>query len=155
MADLIPAREDAQPLVSWPGTSVRRYRNGLYLMPHDLADVIEEIPVEAGMAELGAGLGTLAFEDGAQPGLDPQLLDDGLTVRRRIGGEEFQPAGQQHTRKLKKLLQEEGVVPWMRDRLPLVYCGERLVAVGDLWIVAGATANPGIQVNWRARPALH
>ncbi|MEL7185215.1 MAG: tRNA lysidine(34) synthetase TilS [Pseudomonadota bacterium] len=155
MQDLIPAREDAQPLVSWPGTSVRRYRNGLYLMPQDLADVFDEIPVEAGRAELGSGLGTLAFEDGAQAGLDPVLLDHGLTVRRREGGEEFQPAGQQHTRKLKKLLQEEGVVPWMRNRLPLVYCGERLVAVGDLWMVADATANPGVQVRWRARPALH
>lgn len=155
MSDLIPAREDAQPLVKWPGTSVRRYRNGLYLLPQDIADVFEEIPVEGGRAELGAGLGTLAFEKGAKAGLDPGLLDAGLTVRRREGGEEFQPVGQQHTKKLKKLLQEEGVVPWMRDRLPLVYSGERLVAVGDLWVVADAAANPGVQVRWRARPALH
>ena len=56
---------------------------------------------------------------------------------------------------LKKLLQEEGVVPWMRDRLPLVYSGERLVAVGDLWLARDATSRPGIAVHWKGRPALH
>jgi hypothetical protein len=35
----------------------------------------------------------------------------------------------------EKLLQESAVLPWWRERLPLVYAGEKLVAVADLWIV--------------------
>ena len=155
LQDLLPAREDAQPHVTWPGTSVRRYRNRLYLMPLELAETFDGLEVEGARVELGAGLGALLFDSVDGPGLEPSLLDAGLTVRSRQGGEEIRLVGQSHTKKLKKLLQEEGVVPWMRDRLPLVYSGDALVAVGDLWMAADAAAEPGISVRWEARPALH
>ena len=153
--EVIPARADAQPLVSWPGASVRRYRNGLYLLPENLAEAIETAPLPGEKLDLGVGLGTLHFESGAEIGISPELFSAGLTIRPRTGGEEIQPQGQAHTRKLKKLLQEEGVVPWMRDRLPLIYSGERLVAVGDLWLAEDAASSPGIAVRWDGRPALH
>ena len=155
MSEVIPARDDAQPLVTWPGASVRRYRSGLYLLPEKLVQVLEYRDVSGSRAELGTGLGALNFESGAEVGLSEKLVMQGLSVRPREGGEEFHPEGQAHTRKLKKLLQEEGVVPWMRDRLPLVYSGEQLVAVGDLWIAADAVARPGVAVCWSGRPALH
>ncbi len=155
LKEVISARVDAQPLVSWPGASVRRYRNGLYLLPETLAEVVASVPVSGEKLELGTGLGTLRFEPGADIGIAAQLFGDGLTVRPRVGGEEIQPQGQSHTRKLKKLLQEAGVVPWMRDRLPLLYSGERLVAVGDLWLAEDAVAKPGVAVRWSGRPALH
>ena len=153
--EVIPARVDAQPLVSWPGASVRRYRNGLYLLPENLAEAIEPVPLCGQEQALGAGLGTLRFESGAEIGISGHLFGDGLTIRPRVGGEEFLPQGQSHTRKLKKLLQEAGVVPWMRDRVPLVYSGEQLVAVGDLWLAEDAVARPGIAVHWIGRPVLH
>jgi tRNA(Ile)-lysidine synthase len=155
MKEVIEARVDAQPLVSWPGASVRRYRNGLYLLPQNLADQVESRELEGIELELGPGLGVLRFESGADVGLSKALLDGGLTIKPRVGGERFSPYGQTHTRELKKLLQEAGVVPWMRDRLPLVYSGDRLLAVGDLWLAADAVTKPGIAVCWSDRPALH
>jgi len=153
--EIIPARVDAQPLMSWPGASVRRYRNGLYLLAADLADAIEAAAISGPEHELGVGLGRLQLEAGADLGLSPALFNDGITIKPRTGGEEFQPFGQTHTRKLKKLLQEEGVVPWMRDRLPLLYAGERLIAVGDFWLADNAVTRPGVAVRWIGRPALH
>jgi tRNA(Ile)-lysidine synthase len=153
--EVIPARKDAQPLVSWPGASVRRYRDGLYLLPEKLIESPQPIAASPGDVPLGAGLGVLQFAPGAAHGLSERLLDRQLQVRFRQGGEQFQPEGQAHTRKLKKLLQQEGVVPWMRDRLPLVYAGDELVAVGDLWLAAGAVSEPGVAVRWKDRPALH
>lgn len=153
--ELIPAREDAQPLVTWSGASVRRYRNGLYLLPENLADPVKSTAVSGKETELGRGLGSLGLEHGAVSGLHPDLLEQGLSIEVREGGEEIQLAGQGHTRKLKKLLQEEAIVPWMRDRLPLLYCGDKLVAVGDLWLAADAVAEPGFAVRWYGRPALH
>jgi tRNA(Ile)-lysidine synthase len=153
--EVIPARVDAQPLVSWPGASIRRYRNGLYLLPEILADAIESRPVSGDAVDLGAGLGTLCFDSGADFGVSAALFSAGLVIKPRAGGEEFHPQGQAHTRKLKKLLQEFGVVPWMRDRLPLVYSGDRLVAVADLWLAEDAVSNPGVAVRWIDRPALH
>ena len=155
MHDVIAARVDAQPLVSWPGASVRRYRKGLYLLPEKLADVIQMTRFAGDEVELGAGLGSLRLVAGADVGISQALVQRGLTIKSRSGGEEFQPQGQSHTRKLKKLLQEEGVVPWMRERLPLLYCGEQLVAVGDLWMAADAVSRPGVAVQWSGRPALH
>lgn len=153
--EVIPARQDAQPLVTWPGAAVRRYRNGLYLLPEKLIESPAVIEVSSDDMPLGPGLGVLQFVRGASRGLSEGLLSGDIQVRFRRGGEEFQPLGQSHTRKLKKLLQEEGVVPWMRDRLPLVYAGDELVAVGDLWLASAAVGEPGVAVRWKDRPALH
>ena len=153
--EVIPARQDAQPLVSWPGAAVRRYRNRLYLLPETLVESPAAIAVSSGDVPLGPGLGVLQFVRGAAHGLSEGLWNRDIQVRFRHGGEEFQPLGQSHTRKLKKLLQEEGVVPWMRDRLPLVYAGDELVAVGDLWLASTAVSEPGVAVRWKDRPALH
>lgn len=153
--ELIPARADAQPLVTWPGAAVRRYRNAVYLLPEKLRATRPTGPVGQSPLELGGGLGVLCFEPGAPEGLSTALFERGLTLSFRQGGEEIQPIGHTHTRKLKKLLQEEGVVPWMRDRLPLLYAGNELVAVGDLWIAASAASEPGVGLRWQDRPALH
>jgi tRNA(Ile)-lysidine synthase len=44
---------------------------------------------------------------------------------------------------LKTLLQEGGVPPWERERLPLVYCAGKLVAVPGIGVAAGARAAAG------------
>lgn len=155
LAEVIPAREDAQPLVTWPGASVRRYRKHLYLLPEELLEPPRSVNVAAAEVPLGNGLGVLQFVRGARRGLSERLLEREIQVRFRQGGEEFQPLGQSHTRKLKKLLQEEGVVPWMRDRLPLIYADNELIAVGDLWMAASAVSEPGLELRWKDRPALH
>jgi hypothetical protein len=43
----------------------------------------------------------------------------------------------------------------MRERLPLIYAGEQLVAVADLWVAAGAASEPGTAVCWDDRPELY
>ncbi len=153
--ELLPARRDAQPQVRWPGGSARRYRDFLYLLPDLLADTLPVGPILGSKIDLGFGLGTLHFEPGVERGLDARLVGPGLHLESRKGGEKIRIDNQGHTKKLKKLLQEKGIVPWMRDRVPLVYSGERLVAIGDLWIAADAAASPGVSIRWTDRPALH
>jgi tRNA(Ile)-lysidine synthase len=156
LADLLPAREDAQPLVQWKGAEVRRYRDQVYVLPEK-----KSMPEKSALSltckglDLGAGLGELQLDAGAAQGLTSAVVDAGLEVRFRSGGEEIKPAGQLHTRKLKKLLQDEGIVPWMRDRLPLLYSDGELVAVADLWLASAAAAEPGVAVCWKNRPPIH
>jgi tRNA(Ile)-lysidine synthase len=156
--ELIPAREDAQPLVAWPGAEIRRYRDRLYVLgevsPVE-ALAATELTVDGGWLDLGRGRGQLRLEAGVAGGIDSETALHGLSLRFRKGGEEFCPARRKRTHKLKKLLQEDGVVPWMRQRIPLLYSGENLVAVGDLWIAAEASRTNGYGVKWRNRPALH
>jgi tRNA(Ile)-lysidine synthase len=100
-------------------------------------------------------MGELQLRSGAAVGLADAIVAAGLEVRFREGGEEIKLPDQLHTKKLKKLLQEEGVVPWMRERLPLLFSGGVLVAVADLWISASAISKPGTAVEWKNRPPIH
>ncbi len=157
VAELVPAREDAQPLVSWSGGEARRYRDRLYLMPgagsSGAAENVSTASTDC--IPLPGNLGVLRLRGGAKSGLSDAVLERGLELRFRSGGERFRPAGQRHTRTLKNLLQEEGIVPWMRERVPLLYSGGELVAVADLWVAADAENRPGTSVEWQRRPALH
>ncbi len=154
---VLQAREDAQPVVQWEGGEVRRYRGKLYLLPPlgEQAWPSEGRPLAPGHVSLGHGMGSLRLAPGAARGLSGAIVERGLSIHMRRGGEEIKPAGQAHTKKLKKLLQEKGIVPWMRDRLPLIYAGDELVAVADLWLAAGAASEPGTAVCWDDRPELH
>ena len=82
------------------------------------------------------------------------VAEDGrpVAVRFRQGGERCRPAGRSGSQTLKKLLQEYEVPPWWRDRTPLLYCGDELVAVADLWVCEGwqsPAAEQGLVVTWR------
>ena len=120
--ELIPARTDAQPLVTWPGGEFRRYREHLYIlapMP-DLQPVPEAMLRSDLAVDLGAGQGRLVLQAAEDGGIDRSVASQGLEVRYRRGGEEIALPGQPHRHKLKKLLQDEGIVPWMRERVPVL-----------------------------------
>lgn len=157
LEQLVQAREDAQPLVTWSGAEARRFRGMLYLLPDSLPDVPPEDMVLRldEPLELGPGMGTLSLSRPEAVGLSPDTIARGLTIRFRAGGESIRPCGQGQTKKLKKLLQEQGVVPWMRDRIPLVYAADRLVAVAGLWIAEEAASPAGAAVVWTDRPSLY
>lgn len=161
LAQVHHAGSDRVPLVAWPGGELRRYRGVLYLqapLPAGPgAGSTPELPTRAGaVLDLGA-LGRLRLVRATGRGLALARLAPVLTVRWRTGGERLRPAGTAHTRELKKLLQERGVVPWMRTRLPLLYSAGELVAVAGLWVAAEAAASgdvPALRVSWDRHPAL-
>jgi tRNA(Ile)-lysidine synthase len=64
-----------------------------------------------------------------------------LSWRYRQGGESLRPFVNSSTRALKNLLQEQRVPPWLRDRLPLLYCGVELVCVPGVAIAAAFLAS--------------
>lgn len=154
--ELLPAARDAQPLVRWPGGELRRFRRFVYVLPPLEYRVPPEdmvLAADGSTLPLGGALGSLALERAAR-GIDPLLVEDGLRVRFRAGGETLRPAGRSHTQPLKKLLQERGVLPWMRGFVPLLYADRQLVAVGDLWTAEQAMCTEGYVVRWLERPLL-
>ena len=110
------------------------------------------IPAGAEHVSVGGGLGKLRFVHGDR-GLDHALFERGLELRFREGGESMQTADM--TKKLKNLLQEAGVVPWMRDHIPLLFSDGRLVAVADLWMDAECVDDGGVSIHWENHPALY
>ena len=85
-------------------------------------------------------------------------LAEGLTLRFRAGGERFLPLGRRHRQPLKRWLQEAGILPWMRGRIPLLYRGTELVAIADLWLAEETrsveAAEPRWRVHWTGHPPI-
>jgi tRNA(Ile)-lysidine synthase len=84
-------------------------------------------------------------------------LPQDLQVIPRAAGELFRPAGARHHRPLRKWLQERGVLPWLRQRVPLVIAHGEIAAIGDLAYGHGFNAQPGEAswvVAWQGRPVL-
>jgi tRNA(Ile)-lysidine synthase len=147
VAQLLSAREDAQPLVSHPEIDARRHRDRLYLVPKqpDLAGLRdpddEGIIVkhaqafrwngEASMAFPDYG-GVLHFEVGSH-GFDPAWLTGRpLAIDFRKGGERLKLAPNRPTRGLKQLFQAANVPVWERPRLPIVSSGAELLFAAGL-----------------------
>jgi tRNA(Ile)-lysidine synthase len=157
LPDFFSARPDGAPCLAWPEGEVRRYRGRLYAgrpLPAKPGAVARG---EAATFDLGPGLGSLQLVESADGGLRAPL-PAAPELRFRMGGESLKPHPGRPRKRLKDLCQEAGVVPWMRDRLPLVYVGDRLAAVGDLWIDAGFAVPPGqpaLKPVWSGRPRIY
>ncbi|MGI9331267.1 MAG: tRNA lysidine(34) synthetase TilS [Gammaproteobacteria bacterium] len=155
LAQLLQARADGAPRLAWPGGELRRYRERLYLLsrhPDALAPPASRSWDTREAVELGPLAGSLAW----LPAPDaPAAGPPQLTVRFRRGGERLQRHGC-HVR-LKNLFQAAGIVPWMRPHVPLIYAGEELLTVGDLWYADDWAHQPwaaGARVHWSPREAL-
>ena len=108
---------EASPAVEWDGGWMRRYRDQLHAGPkEEAAGPPPEQPWPAGQPELILADGRrLTREMLPRLGVDREAA---LTVSYRSGGEVVAtPAGR---RSLKKLMQERGIAPWERSRIPLL-----------------------------------
>jgi tRNA(Ile)-lysidine synthase len=147
VAQLLSAREDAQPLVSHPEIDARRHRDRLYLVPKqpDLAGLRdpddEGIIVKHAQAFRWNGEESIAFPDyggvlhfeSAAVGLDPPWLRaQALEIDFRKGGERLKLAPNRPTRGLKQLFQAADVPVWERSRLPIVSSGFDLLFAAGL-----------------------
>ena len=155
----VDARADRNPCIEWEGAEVRRYRQRLYAQ-RPMAEAPAAFRLKPGVPhELGGGLGSLRLVPAAGEGLRAALCGaGGLSVAFRHGGESCQPAGHGHERPLKKWLQELHVVPWLRDRLPLLEMEQEILAVAGLFVCAPHAARPGeagLRIEWLDHPPLH
>ena len=154
ICDVLDAAQDATPLVHWQGAEIRRYRDVLFAMKpvtvHDEAQVIDwdcrqplSIPGFSGRLQAQPVMGKGLQAD--------RCLQEGVQVQFRRGGEVCQPVGRSHTHAVKKMMQEYGVPPWERDRIPMFYLKGHLAAVGKMWVCEGFQAlegEKGLEMNW-------
>ncbi|MCY4611771.1 MAG: tRNA lysidine(34) synthetase TilS [Gammaproteobacteria bacterium] len=115
------AGADRVPGDVFEGYRMYRWRGRLHLVPQ-----LPALPEEACWRwRRGEALALPELEmDLRWESLQEQLGEEvgtDLEVRLRTGGERCRPEGRQHRHALKKLLQEAGVPPWRRGRIPLVY----------------------------------
>jgi tRNA(Ile)-lysidine synthase len=147
---VLPAAEDAAPLVLWGNTEIRRYHDALYILQalnsHEIHHVYAwdgEQPLYVETLHL-----ELRLEQSLGKGLMQNAVARGLTVRFRQGGEQIKPHGRQHTHSLKKLMQDAGIPPWQRNRIPLIYIDHELACVCGYWVADSFSVSDEQQGWW-------
>jgi tRNA(Ile)-lysidine synthase len=168
--ELPRARRDAQPVVDWPDGEVRRFRGRLYLLPP--ASGRSRAEGAGGTADralwdwtrgrpysLGPGRGALRLVADPAGTIARQALPARLQVRTRIPGAKVALREDGARRPVKELLRAAGVLPWERDRLPVLCDGTRIVALGDLFVAAPYRATgPGrrgrLRLEWLEAPEV-
>jgi len=159
LRQILAADADHLPAIVWGGLALRRYRDRLFLTPAMPPAVSEDYEWHAASGkplELSNGVGSLHWEPQCG-GFDPARLPAVLVVRPRRGGETLKPHPRAATQTVQHLCQSLGVLPWLRDALPMVYAGKELIAVGDLWQDARwcvPAPAPGFACRWRDAPIL-
>ena len=119
---LLAGSDDAQPVVGWPGVELRRYRDQLFAMaPLEPAPRVNWSVAEHGSCKWPAG-GQLRWSI-------PDAQD--VRITSLSGGESLRLGGMR--RRLKNLYQAAAVPPWQRQREPLLWLGDELLAVGNRW----------------------
>ena len=156
---IVLASENSNPVVTFgkKGESgsfqIRRFNNFLRHLPLTETETLSNKKVWKWNANnpLELPTGTLSMQLSLGKGISTQLTEPGISIKGRIGGERCKPEGRSKSQKLKKLFQEYRVPPWVRDRIPLVYVGDQLAAVSDLWVCEEFVAKKderGIVLSW-------
>jgi tRNA(Ile)-lysidine synthase len=159
LRQVFDAEADHQPAIVWGGHALRRYRQRLFVTradPPRVPDARTWSPVAGSSLELGPALGNLTWI-AQQGGIAAERLPASVIVRRRDGGETLKPASSARTQTVQHLCQALGVLPWMRDALPLVFAGDELIAIADLWLDArwcAAADAPGLGIAWNNAPLV-
>jgi tRNA(Ile)-lysidine synthase len=136
------------------GQELRRYADELRVVAKVASPAADFCRVWQGetrmrVPELGATL-VMKRRRGAGVSL-AKLQAAAVTVRVRRGGESLRPHARRPRRSLKNLLQEARLPPWLRERLPLLFCGDALVYVPGIGIdtaFGAARDEPGIEPCW-------
>lgn len=143
LRQLATAGDDSQTCIATLDGEVHVYRRQIHVCGRR-----RPLPAAAlawrGEARLAWGDLSISFLPTVGAGISRRLLvGTHVGVRVRQGGERLQVDAGRPRRTLAKLLQEAGVPPWERVRLPLLWSDDRLVWVGGIGVDASFACAEG------------
>ncbi|MEH6501081.1 MAG: tRNA lysidine(34) synthetase TilS [Pseudoalteromonas distincta] len=140
--------ENGQPEMRLAGYRLSRSSGRIWLLPEVIGPTLLEQALPAWAdTDLAGDNGRLLIRPG-QTGIRWCAGDWRVGYRR--GGEQIKLPGRP-TQPLKDLLQQARIPPWLRARVPLLYCDEQLVSVAGRWNAEAAVASgdeAAFQVTW-------
>ncbi|MFT7559675.1 MAG: tRNA(Ile)-lysidine synthase [Flavobacteriales bacterium] len=171
--------EDAQPLVEFSPCCFRRFRKRLYLVANlslksealrelstitldwDGRNTIDlpggftlsrNLCLKAGLnSEHGLNQGSeLKSEPKSELKSAKPQKPLALRVKFKRSGIRCRPQERAHSQFLKKLMPDYGLEPWLRPYVPLIYSGDSLLAVGDLFVCEHELAAELGELMWVA-----
>ncbi|MFP3014334.1 MAG: tRNA lysidine(34) synthetase TilS [Arsenophonus sp.] len=135
--NVICAKQDANPQFVLSNKNViRRFKQQLWIVPqfNNLTEICLTWHIPE-VIKLPDNLGSLMISDISDniKGFRAPLQNENVTVRFGLKGN-IKIIGRQHSRRSKKLWQELGVPPWLRDRTPLIFYNDELIAAIGVFI---------------------
>ena len=134
LAQLATADTLSEVCVATAEGELHVYRGEVHVLP------LRQLPASGPLAWSGQACvpwagGRVCFLESTGQGLNRALLASaGVSLLPRQGGERLQPDAKRPRRTLRNLLQEGGVPPWERVRLPFLWIDGRLAWVGGIGI---------------------
>ena len=150
---MISTNPEKSGLLEWNSYQVRSFNNKFFLF-HKTKESPPFLvtPWASESIELPNELGLIKIKEVMGEGISKALWgSSNISLRPRSGGERIRLLARPGTKKLKDLLREDGVYPWVRDLIPLIYLDEQLAAVADIWIderFAAKKDQPGYKIEW-------
>ncbi|PVZ85375.1 tRNA lysidine(34) synthetase TilS [Serratia sp. S1B] len=145
------SQADAEPQLQLGEYQIRRFRQRLYLLPR-MSDLSEkQLPwrCDAPLV-LPDGLGTLRVGEGECRVRKPQQHEQ-VSIRFAAQGR-VRIMGRHGSRPIKKVWQELSIPPWLRQRTPLLYYDEQLIAAIGLFITEEGqvpAGEPAYCLHWQ------
>ena len=155
---MLDAAPDTHPFVAWDRVRIQRSAGLLRLAPVRSPTAAPPAPApferewswqRQRRLHLPGGAGALVLRADPRGPIDLDALGPRLTVRMRRGGERLRTVAGGVRRSLKGLLQEARVPAEERAGLPLLFRGDTLVAVADLFVDASVRAGTGTRRRGR------
>ena len=147
LAQLMACRPDAETCLSTRDGELRVYRGELYCLPPQPPP--PDVLPWAGESVLSWAGGQVRFMAQATGGIAPEALASApVRLCPRQGGERLQAVLGRPRRSVRNLLQEAGMPPWVRARLPCLWIGERLAWVGGIGVDASLRSEFGLLPVW-------
>lgn len=133
----LQAAADSEMCMRFADYEIRRYRQQAFCLP-----CLPTAPLVGLRLSLNSAL-PLGVLSGVV-----QLSDaENYQVGFYAGGESIRPV-KRPSKSLKKLFQEAGIPPWLRDFWPLIYCADELLCIPGIALAEGA--NPVLQqLHWQ------
>ncbi len=135
LSDIFLSSPEKSPCVNWDDVELRRYGNQLYLMKRladDNNNCILPWDIESPFQFNNQSISVVKQQgDGVAASF---MNHNQISVRFRQGGETIRPYPEGKTKTIKQLFQEARVLPWCRQRYPLIYINDELVAVPGICI---------------------
>lgn len=160
ISDVIQSSPDRVPLMQWGTAELRRYRNYLYLFAQDELETLAPEQLETHVLErivkqqepIKLALSTqealeLSWQDRLYVGqslIDPRIL--------QASSVELLYRPQLVSSKISETMRQVNILPWARDRVPMVVADGELVAIAGCWINPEWSADEaGIAVLWESQ----
>jgi tRNA(Ile)-lysidine synthase len=139
ITEVINSNIDASPKIKVANYFIRRYLDSLLLVAIDHTTIVTDVhwDWQNKPSKTINNIMLTMVASSATSNLNINLPARSIVIKFRHTIDpklKFSIAGRNCSKKLKQLMQEYNVPPWLRDRIPLLFDGDEMIAAPGLWV---------------------